>query len=158
MQRLTRPELDKLLIALRDGGTRRRRARPAAVGTRSLNAAIDAWRRALAYGGDRKELSHNVAASMKKVPQARREMATYAPDEIRRVLRAADEDRNGHLWYLALSGLRRGEIAGLKWTDIDFPEAPSPSRATGSRPVRPTLSRTNRRRWRRVARCRSTRV
>jgi hypothetical protein len=29
-----------------------------------------------------------------------------------RLLRAADKDRNGHLWFLALSGLRRGEIAG----------------------------------------------
>ena len=74
----------------------------------------------LAYGVDRRELSHNVAASMKKVPRVRREMDTYTPDEIRQVLRAADKDRNGHLWYLALSGLRRGEIAGLRWSDIDF--------------------------------------
>ena len=36
------------------------------------------------------------------------------------MLRAADKDRNGHLWYLALSGLRRGEIAGLMWSDINF--------------------------------------
>src|SRR6476646_694232 len=55
---------------------------------------------------------------MKKVPRVRREMATYTPDEIRRVLRAADKDRSGHLWYLALSGLRRGEIARLRWSDF----------------------------------------
>jgi integrase len=47
-------------------------------------------------------------------------MQTYTPDEVRRVLRTADEHRNGHLWHLAHSGLRRGEIAGAKWSDIDF--------------------------------------
>jgi len=53
-------------------------------------------------------------ALMRKVARARREMQTCTPDEIRLVLRAADKDRNGHLWYLALSGLRRAEIAGLR--------------------------------------------
>ena len=36
------------------------------------------------------------------------------------MLRAADKDRSGHLWYLALSGLRRSEIAGLRWEDVDL--------------------------------------
>jgi integrase len=120
-QKLTRPDLDKLLTALRDGGTMTAKGRVRrAWSPRSLNAAIDAWRLALAYGNDRKDLAHNVAASMKKVSRPRRETQTYTPDEIRRVLRTADKDRNGHLWYLALSGLRRAEIAGAKWSDIDF--------------------------------------
>ena len=74
----------------------------------------------LAYGVERREVSHNVAALMKKVARAHAEMKTYTPDEIRQVLRVADKDRNGHLWYLALSGLRRAEIAGLMWSDIDL--------------------------------------
>jgi len=120
-QKLTRPDLDKLLIALRDGHSKTAKGHSRrAWSARSLNKAVDAWRGVLAYGVDRRDLSHNVAASMRKVPRARREMATYTPDEIRLVLRAADKDRNGHVWYLALSGLRRGEVAGLKWSDIDL--------------------------------------
>jgi integrase len=121
VQKLTRPDLDHLLTDLRDGGSITGKGHPRrAWSPRSLNKAVDAWRAMLAYGIERRELSRNVAAAMKKVPRVHQEMSTYTPDEIGRVLRAADKDRNGHLWYLALSGLRRAEIAGLKWSDIDL--------------------------------------
>ncbi len=73
------------------------------------------------------------------------------------VLRAADKDRSGHLWYLALSGLRRGELAGLMWSDIDL-EAKTLSidrvrvaAGAGSR-----CARTTPRRAHRAAHCPST--
>jgi integrase len=121
VQKLTRPDLDRLLTDLRDGGsmTAKGHARRA-WSPRSLNKAVEAWRAVLAYGIERRELARNVAAAMKKVPRVHQEMSTYTPEEIRRVLRAADKDRSGHLWYLALSGLRRGEIAGLRWSDVDL--------------------------------------
>ena len=120
-QKLTRPDLDRLLTDLRGGGTTTVKGRTRrAWSPRSLNAAIDAWRLVLAYGCARRELAHNAAAAMKKAAREHTEMQTYTPAEIRAVLRAADKDRCGHLWYLALSGLRRGEIAGLRWSDIDF--------------------------------------
>lgn len=121
VQKLTRPDLDRLLVDLRDGGTKTAKGHiRRAWSPRSLNKAVDAWRALIDYGVECRELSRNMAAGMKKVPRARAEMATYTPEEINAVLRAADTDRNGHLWYLALSGLRRGELAGLRWSDIDM--------------------------------------
>jgi integrase len=35
-------------------------------------------------------------------------------------LAAIADDRLAHAWELALSGLRRGEIAGLRWADVDL--------------------------------------
>src|SRR5258705_8706188 len=114
IQKLTRPNLDRLLMDLREGGslTAKGHARRA-WSSRSLNKAVDAWRALLGYGVERRELSHNAAASMKKVPRVHAEMNTYTADEIRQLFRAADTDRNGHLWYLALNGFRRGEVCGL---------------------------------------------
>jgi integrase len=121
VQKLARPDLDKLLVDLRNGGTKTAKGRPRrAWSPRSLNKAIDGWRALLDYGVERRELSHNAAASMKKVPRVHAEMNTYTPEEIGQLLRTADTDRSGHLWYLALNGLRRGEIAGLRWSDIDL--------------------------------------
>jgi integrase len=42
------------------------------------------------------------------------------PDQVRTVLSGIAADRNRHAWHLALAGLRRGEIAGQRWEDIDL--------------------------------------
>jgi len=121
VQKLTRPNLDKLLVELRTGGSKTAKGSTRrAWSPRSLNKAIDAWRTMLAYGVERREVAHNVASAMKKAPRRHVEMKSYTPEEIRQVLRVADGDRNGHLWYLALTGLRRAEIAGLRWSNVDL--------------------------------------
>ena len=39
---------------------------------------------------------------------------------MQKLLAAITDDRLSHAWELALSGLRRGEIAGLRWSDVDL--------------------------------------
>jgi integrase len=51
---------------------------------------------------------------------ARREMRAWTADDARRFLAAAQEDRLRGCWHLALAtGMRRGELCGLKWFDVD---------------------------------------
>ena len=66
-------------------------------------------------------VSHNVADGV-DVPRARRnEMQTWDEDEITRFLETAKDSPYYALFYTALyTGMRRSELLGLKWGDVDF--------------------------------------
>lgn len=50
-----------------------------------------------------------------------RKWTTWSPSEIRTFLRAVEGDRLSSLWELAVNtGMRRGELLGLRWDDIDL--------------------------------------
>lgn len=57
-----------------------------------------------------------------KIPARRRtEMKTWTAEQVVTFLRASAGDRLYAAWLLALvCGLRRGELAGLRWADIDL--------------------------------------
>ena len=62
------------------------------------------------------------------------EFETWSAEQTRSGLATGDETGLAALWRLALlTGMRRGELLGLKWEDIDF--------ATGTLSVRRTLTR-----------------
>ena len=52
---------------------------------------------------------------------AETEMQVWTPAEVQRFLAAVDKDRLNTMWRLFLiTGMRRGEIAGLRWIDVDL--------------------------------------
>lgn len=70
------------------------------------------------------KLSRNVAtdAASPKVP--RPEMRVWRPDEARQFLTVAAGDRHYPAWLIFLTvGLRRGELSGLTWGDLDLDAA-----------------------------------
>lgn len=49
------------------------------------------------------------------------EMRAWTADDLRRFVKATDSHRLGAIWMLmATTGMRRGEVLGLRWTDIDL--------------------------------------
>jgi integrase len=65
-------------------------------------------------------VTRNVAEHVAQVAVRHKHVDTYTEAEVQQILAAIDGDRLAHAWELALSGLRRGEIAGLRWCDIDL--------------------------------------
>lgn len=66
--------------------------------------------------------ARNVAKARDVAPEARSpEMKTWTPDELRAFLDEADDDRLAAAWRLAATtGMRRGEVLGLRWSDVDL--------------------------------------
>jgi integrase len=48
------------------------------------------------------------------------ERETWSRAQVRRFLRTAASDRLHARWRLSLYGLRRGEVLGLRWSDVDL--------------------------------------
>ena len=99
--------------------TGRQDGKPLAVA--SVKLAHRILRRALA-DAVRWNLIVNNPAAATRVPKGEpKEMAVWSADEARRFLDAIAEERLVGLWTMALhTGLRRGELAGLRWRDVDL--------------------------------------
>lgn len=67
-------------------------------------------------------LARNPAELVKPLPTAHKDVDTYSVAEVDQLHASFADDRLAHAYELALVGLRRGELAGLRWRDVDFQE------------------------------------
>ena len=115
VQKLSKAHLDDLVKRLRAGEVEGR----SAWSPRSVNYLLSIFTSALESELRQGNVVRNVAALVERMDESgRAEMKTLTQDQMFRILDHECQDR--HLWTLALYGLRRGEIAGLKWSSVDL--------------------------------------
>ncbi|MEV6337193.1 site-specific integrase [Nocardia vinacea] len=121
VQQLAKAHLDNLVSDLQDGEFVYAHGRACKTwNAQTINPMLRIVGKVLESQMGQGRLARNVADLVDRVPGSRKEMDTYDAVDVRKVLAAADRVRAGHAWHLALSGLRRGEIGGLRWSDVDF--------------------------------------
>jgi integrase len=121
--RLTAPVVQRMYVALRSSG---RRDGSALSGTqvRNIHRVLH---NILGYATRMGYVTINPTDRVERPRDDTAERVVYSPDQVRVFLESARSDRLHALWYLAIStGLRRSEIAGLQWTDVDL-DGPNPS-------------------------------
>lgn len=121
VQRLTKAHLDALVTDLVAGGTKTAKGRTRRPwSAASINKAIDTWAMALADAQQQGLVTRNVAEHIAHVAARHKEVDTYTVEEVKKILSAIADDRLAHAWELTPAGLRRGEVAGLRWADVDL--------------------------------------
>jgi integrase len=121
VQRLTKRHVSELIVGLRSGTVSRSDGKPRRPWKpRTVNLLLFVLGDVLDDAMKQGLISRNVAGLIDRLPQTRHEMQTFTPAEVRKVLAVARTDRLEPAWHLALYGLRRGEVCGLTWTDIDL--------------------------------------
>ncbi len=110
-------DLNRLYGELLEGG----RKRGGGLSPRTVRYVHTILHRALRDAARWGWVPRNVAdlADPPRVPRA--EMAIWQPAQLRAFLTHVADDRLHAMWLLlATTGMRRGEVAGLAWSDVDF--------------------------------------
>jgi integrase len=117
LQRLTPAHLTAFYRSLLDHG-RRDGGGLAAKTVRNIHGELHAaLRDAVRWG----HVARNVAASADLPKGMAPEMRVWSPEQLRAFLDHARADRLYAAWLLfATTGMRRGEVAGLRWPDVDL--------------------------------------
>lgn len=115
VQRLTKGQIDSLVRDLVAGGTKTAKGRQRKPwSAESVNKVIASVEQVLADAKAQGIVARNVAELVNRVTKPHKAVDTYTEAEVHKLLAAIANDRLVQAWELALSGLRRGEIAGLR--------------------------------------------
>ncbi len=115
---LTRSDVEAMLAAMTDRRTAGRR-KPRPVAERTKRSALFVVTGALERAVEDKRVLYNVAKNVK--PYGTKDSREpISAEEMHAIATAAVEDRLHACWTLTLAGMRRSEILGLLWREVDL--------------------------------------
>lgn len=116
VQQLTPADIDGLATwMLNEGGKHQQGLSP-----RSVTATLGALSQALDLAVREGIVSRNVSTFVKRPRQRTPDTARWSPDQVQQFREHVDGDRYEAPWLLSLAGLRRSEVLGLRWADVNL--------------------------------------
>jgi integrase len=125
--------------------------RKGTISARTIRLTHSVIREALQHAFEWDMVPRNVADATKPPRAVRPQVQVWSAEEAQTFLKAAEGDTYSPLWLVALTtGMRQGELMGLRWQDIDFKRGVLHVRHTlanvnGERSLREPKTRSGRR-------------
>lgn len=126
LARLTAEHVDTMLAGLTVRGPKDRAGKPTTVSmdAKGQRNVLGFLGRVLDVALDRGHVLRNAARLVEPPRVVKAELVTLSPEDARRLIQAVTGDRLEALWITAIgTGLRMGELLGLRWEDVDLEDA-----------------------------------
>lgn len=120
LQALTKADLDHLVAGMLDGSLRAQGKPGQPLSPRAVRLTLTVLGMALKAAQEEGRVTRNVATLVKRPKQSTAKRTGWEPAQVEAFLAAADQDPLGGAFRLSLHGLRRGEVCGLRWEDVDL--------------------------------------
>ncbi|HTX28862.1 MAG TPA: tyrosine-type recombinase/integrase [Streptosporangiaceae bacterium] len=117
---VTRADIEELRDYLLSSGRRRGGKPGTGLSPRSVRLTLGRLSAAFDQACEDGKLSVNPCRYVRKPASVQRQATTWTEAELGKFLAVAQADRLYAAWLLSVLGLRRGEVLGLKWSDIDL--------------------------------------
>jgi integrase len=120
LQSVSKADLESLVDWMLTSGRKRGGKPGTGLGARSVRLTLGRLKAAFEMAVDEGKLVRNVVKLVSPPEYTPAEREVWSKTEVRKFLRTAANERLHAGWRLSLYGLRRGEVLGLRWSDIDL--------------------------------------
>jgi integrase len=122
LQSISKADIENLVDWMLTSGRKRGGKAGTGLGARSVRLTLGRLKAAFEMAVNEGKLVRNVVKLVTPPEYTPTERDTWTKAQVRKFLRIAATTRLHAAWRLSLYGLRRGEVLGLRWSDIDLKE------------------------------------